>query len=94
MKKQRTEIRKQRTEIREQRSERIEDLLRQAVPPVEDHAESGGDLWPAMLRKLRAESAPAPAKVGVPWFDWALAGGLAVLVGAFPAAIPVLLYYL
>jgi hypothetical protein len=30
----------------------------------------------------------------VPWFDWALAGGVALLAVAFPAAVPVLLYYL
>src|SRR5438477_594044 len=53
-----------------------------------------GRLWPAMLRRLRAESVPAGAKLRVPWFDWALAGGLALLLAVFPAAIPVLLYYL
>jgi hypothetical protein len=30
----------------------------------------------------------------VPWFDWALAGGVAAFAVAFPVSIPVLLYYL
>jgi hypothetical protein len=30
----------------------------------------------------------------VPWFDWALLGGLAVFAVSFPATIPVFLYYL
>ena len=48
-----------------------------------------------MQRRLRAESVHAcAAQVRVPWFDWALAGGLALLLAAFPAWIPVLLYYL
>jgi hypothetical protein len=72
----------------------LERLLREALQPITDEAELSHDLWPAMLGKLRAEAAPAPAKVRVPWFDWALAGGLALLLAAFPAAIPVLLYYL
>ena len=69
-------------------------LLRQALPPMEDTPGASRDLWPDMQRRLRAESAPVAAKVRVPWFDWALAGGLAVLLAAFPAWIPVLLYYL
>ena len=83
--------------ISEQRikgSERIEQLLREVLPPVGDRGEVPDDLWPAMQRRLRAESAPAAVKVRVPWFDWALAGGLVALVAVFPAWIPVLLYYL
>jgi hypothetical protein len=41
-----------------------------------------------MLQRLDAQPA-AP-----PWFDWALACGLAVFAVVFPAAIPVFLYYL
>jgi hypothetical protein len=73
----------------------VERLLRETLRPARDEAESSHDLWLAMRRKLRVEAASAPpAKVRVPWFDWALAGGLALLLVAFPAAIPVLLYYL
>ena len=79
---------------REQGSEQLERLLREALPPIADEAELSHDLWPAMLRKLGTEYVPARAKMRVPWFDWALAGGLALLLAAFPAAIPVLLYYL
>jgi len=69
-------------------SERIGKLLRQALPPIGDASGPEHDLWPAMLRKLDER----PARV--PWFDWALMGALAALIAAFPAAIPVLLYYL
>jgi hypothetical protein len=72
----------------------VERLLRKAVPPVREDADLCVDLWPAMLRKMRAESLRERAKVRVPWFDWALAGGLALLLATFPAAIPMLLYYL
>jgi hypothetical protein len=63
-------------------------LLQQALPPVANDVEPGRDLWPSVLRKL--EEKPA----SVPWFDWALAGGLLALVVLFPASIPLLLYYL
>jgi hypothetical protein len=72
----------------------VERLLRQALPPIGDNGGISPDLWPAMLRRLRAEAAAEPPRVRVPWFDLALAGGLAVLLAAFPAWIPVLLYYL
>jgi hypothetical protein len=80
--------------IRDQGSERLARLLRQALPPIKDTAGATRDLWPDMQRRLRAESAPAAAKVRVPWFDWALAAGLAALLALFPAWIPLLLYYL
>ncbi len=83
---------KQRSGIRDQRS--VEQLLRQALPPVGDHADASPDLWPAMQRKLRTERVPAPIKIRIPWFDWALAGGLVALLALFPAWIPVMLYYL
>jgi hypothetical protein len=70
----------------------LEQLLRRAMPPVEDEFE--GDLWPQMQRRLRAEPPAGPVKFRVPWFDWALAGGLTALLAFFPAWIPVLLYYL
>lgn len=63
-------------------------LLQQALPPEDGIDEPSHDLWPAVLRKL--DEKPAP----VPWFDWALIGGLTVLIVSFPAAIPMLLYYL
>ena len=71
-----------------QETERVEQLLRQALRPIGDAPESPRDLWPAMLRKL--DERPA----AIPWFDWALIGGLAVMLAIFPAWIPVLLYYL
>ncbi len=67
--------------------ERMKQLLKHALPPLGDR-ESDRDLWPAMLRRLDARPA------AVPWFDWALAGGLAAFALAFPASIPLFLYYL
>jgi hypothetical protein len=78
----------QESEIGDQGSKSIERLLRQALPRIKDQAELSYDLWPAMLRRLDQRSAP------VPWFDWVLMGGLAAVIVAFPAAIPMLLYYL
>jgi hypothetical protein len=87
-------MKRQQPEIRDQRSERVDRLLRRALPPVEEDSGVSRDLWPDMRRRLRAEAAPQAAQVRVPWFDWVLAAGLAGLLAAFPAAIPVLLYYL
>ena len=74
---------------------RIKELLRQALPPVAPDAEPARDLWPAVLRRLDAESASLRAlPQRLPWFDWALIAGLVVFAVAFPATIPVFLYYL
>lgn len=78
---------------------RTSQLLRQAVPPVDPGAEPARDLWPAVLRRLDAENAgagvqPASLLARQNWFDWALVAGLAIFACAFPAAIPVFLYYL
>jgi hypothetical protein len=67
--------------------ERTKQLLSHALSPTGD-AELPRDLWPVMLQRLEARPA-AP-----PWFDWVLAGGLAVLAVVFPAAVPLFLYYL
>jgi hypothetical protein len=50
------------------------------------------DLWPALRQRL--EEKPKPLAWNWAWFDAALAAGLLALVAAFPASIPVLLYYL
>jgi hypothetical protein len=63
-------------------------ILRHALPPVEDLADFDRDLWPSMLQRLN-EPAKAP-----PWYDWALAGGLLAFAVFAPATIPVFLYYL
>jgi len=79
---------------RDRGTEAFEQLLRRAVPPAGDDPGPERDLWPAMQRRLNGRDEVA-AKLGtVPWFDWALAAGVAVFTVAFPAAIPVLLYYL
>jgi hypothetical protein len=75
--------------------DRIKQLLKQALPPVELNAEPERDLWPAVLRRLDADAGQRQAiSISVPWFDWALLGGLVVFAVSFPATIPVFLYYL
>ena len=85
---------------------RIKQLLQQALPPVDSASEPARDLWPAVLRRLDEPETPLRASAGsvppravpwphtVPWFDWALLGGLVVFAISFPATIPVFLYYL
>ena len=71
--------------------DRIKQLLRQALPPVDADAAPARDLWPAMLRRL---DSAAQTHRTQPWFDWALLAALIVFILAFPATIPVFLYYL
>jgi hypothetical protein len=74
-------------------TEDLKQLLRAGVPPVQENAEQERDLWPMMQTRLRQPDAVIGLR-SVPWFDWALAGGVALLAVAFPSAVPVLLYYL
>ena len=69
---------------------RMQQLLKRTIRPVAEHAdgELHGDLWPAMVKRLEAKRA------AVPWFDWVLAGGVAMWLVVSPKAIPLLLYYL
>jgi hypothetical protein len=68
--------------------ESLKKLLHDALPVMEDEPEVARDLWSAMLQRLHERS------VRVPWFDWALLAGLVGVVAVFPAAIPMLLFYL
>lgn len=74
-------------------NDRLRTLLRQALSPTGDDNNPAHDLWPELQRRI-AESKSTAAAKGIPWFDLALAGGVAIVAVAFPAAIPVLLYYL
>ena len=67
-------------------------LLQSAMPRVADEADLPRDLWPAMLRRMDEQGARGAASV--PWFDWALAGGLVAFAAIAPRTIPVILYYL
>ncbi len=69
-------------------------MLQRAIFPVDENPEPRHDLWLAMRQRLNNEPQITARPHSVPWFDWALAGGLAVFVIAFPAAVPMLLYYL
>lgn len=73
--------------MNEEQEARLRKMLQAARPPI-GAQDPARNLWPAMQRRLGAKAAATP------WFDWALAGGLAVFIVFFPGAIPVLLYYL
>jgi hypothetical protein len=88
-----------------QKEDRIQQLLRQALPPVNAKSEAAPepaiDLWPAVLRHLDAQPATHPVqswlgwvRLGSSWFDWALLAGVAAVTVAFPVSIPLFLYYL
>jgi hypothetical protein len=77
--------------MKQQDEDRIKSLLREALPHVSDSTEPARDLWPAMLRRMDEQSVRAAS---VPWFDWALAGGLVAFATIAPRTIPVILYYL
>jgi hypothetical protein len=72
----------------------VKELLREALPPIEEDISMQVNLWPSVESKMRAPTAPETGKLHVPWFDWALGFGLAALLALFPAWIPVLLYCL
>ena len=77
--------------MKEENEDRIKSLLREALTPVHDSIEPARDLWPAMLQRMHEPNARAAS---VPWFDWALAGGLVAFAAIVPRTIPVILYYL
>ena len=66
--------------------EDIQKTLQEAFPAV--NVGLGRDLWPDMLRRLDAR----PQKV--PWYDWALACGVAAAMILFPKLILLLAYHL
>ena len=76
----------------DQERSRMEQSLKSALPRVGDDAGLDRDLWPAMLQRMDQESVRGAARV--PWFDWALAGGLVAFAALAPRTIPVILYYL
>lgn len=81
-----------RSAIHDSEAERMKHLLRSTIPAIGDNAEPDRDMWPAMLRRMDNQNARGVASV--PWFDWALAGGLVAFAAFVPRTIPVILYYL
>jgi hypothetical protein len=78
-------------------TDRLKMLLQTALPPTRDADPERDpvperDLWPEIRQRI-AGDAPSPSHA-IPWFDWVLAGGVAVVAVAFPAAVPLFLYYL
>ena len=65
----------------------MKELLRKAIPPVED-AQLKRDLWPQMLARLDRQP------VRVSWLDWALVALALAWCVVFPEAIPGLFYQL
>ena len=87
-----TENKDERTGNGDQEADRMKMLLQNAMPRVGDDADLPRDLWPAMLRRMDEQSARGAGSI--PWFDWALAGGLLAFAAVAPRTIPVILYYL
>jgi hypothetical protein len=79
--------------MNEQDQDRMKKLLQKALPPVAEDAEPTRDLWPAMLRRMDRKQVAKTQLLPV-WFDWALLAALVGVAAAFPASVPVLLYYL
>ena len=87
-----TKDRDQGSGIRDQEGDRMKQLLQSALPSVGNNPEMDRDLWPSMLRRLDEQTSRGAASI--PWFDWALAGGLIAFAAVAPRTIPVILYYL
>jgi hypothetical protein len=77
------------------KDEEMKRLLQESLERIGEAGEKDGparDLWPEVLRGLGTENSAHAA--ALPWYDVALACALAVAAIAFPATIPVFLYYL
>lgn len=72
--------------MQEHDDDRIHGALKRAFPPVDQDLRR--DLWPAMVRRLEKPAGP------VPWYDWALAAGLAGALLVFPKLVLLLAYHL
>ena len=66
--------------------EKLQELLKQAMPPIERELER--ELWPQTLRRLQQRA------LVIPWFDWALVAVLVLALLISPHTIPVLLYHM
>jgi hypothetical protein len=84
--------RDQKSENTDHETARVKKLLQSALPPIGDAPELQRDLWPALLRRMDAQTSSRMASV--PWFDWALGGALLAFAAVAPRTIPVILYYL
>lgn len=66
---------------------KIRELVKKIIAPTAER-ELKRDLWPRMLDRL------AEPRVRVPWFDWALAGAVAMWFLFSPGALSLVLYHL
>ena len=73
--------------MNEREMDEMKKLLVEGLPPV-DESEPRRDLWPALLRRMDERT------VHVPWWDWVLLAGAALLTLVVPGVIPALLYHL
>jgi hypothetical protein len=78
--------------IGDEESNRIVQLVRDSMPPIGASLQPAPELWPAMLRRINEHTGHRAALI--PWFDWALAGGLMAFTAIAPRTIPIILYYL
>jgi hypothetical protein len=66
---------------------RIKQLLKQTLPPVEPTRSRNAICGPPCCGVSMKTRTQRHANA-VPWFDWALIGGLALFAVSFPATIP------
>lgn len=79
-------MRPEKRDPEENNEDEIRAALRAAFPPVDIGLRR--DLWPAMLRRLEGP------RRRIPWYDWALVGGMAGVTVIFPKLILLLAYHL
>jgi hypothetical protein len=72
--------------MQEHDAEKVRESLKLVFPPIDQELQR--DLWPLMLRRMET-----PIRV-VPWYDWALAGAVAVLFVLVPKLALLLAYHL
>lgn len=73
--------------MNERENDELKKLMKEMLPSA-GNVELQRDLWPKMLRRLEAQP------IHVPWWDWALLGGVVALMLFFPGIVPALLYHL
>ncbi|MBV9301562.1 MAG: hypothetical protein JOY62_17205 [Acidobacteriaceae bacterium] len=75
----------------EQNNRELRSLLKNAIPPVDPALPR--DLWPDMVRKLKAPRSAVPLR-RLPWYDWALIASSASVLALFPKFILLFVFHL
>jgi hypothetical protein len=68
--------------------EEVRMALQSAFPATDKDTELQRDLWPVLLRRMETPAAT------VPWYDWVLAGALALALVFFPKIALLFAYHM